>query len=288
MWELKRNPVIAIRSAPESTDDVSLFRGGLFYRGQALLHLIGPGRSYVGRQVAFILAVSWLPLVILTAVFSPHELVELLTNYMVYSRVAVAVPVLLIGQLLMDNRFSAMATHVRRAQLIGGEDLRKLDAIITTLRRLRDSLLPELIIAAFIFAELALLWPGKLATAPAWAADRSSGVAHMTATGWYYWLISVPLYQFLLLLNLWKWLLWSLFLFRLSRMDLRLVATHPDAHGGLGFLGLSAIGFTPIAIALSTAIGGTWRDEILNHGASLNNFRLYAIVLFVLMFTIAL
>jgi hypothetical protein len=83
-------------------------------------------------------------------------------------------------------------------------------------------------------------------------------------------------------------MLWAFFLFRLSRMDMRLVATHPDGHGGLGFLGLSPIGFTPVAAALSTAIGGAWRNEILNYGASLASFRLATLVLFVLIFMVAL
>lgn len=71
-------------------------------------------------------------------------------------------------------------------------------------------------------------------------------------------------------------------------MDLRLVATHPDAHGGLGFLGLSTAGFTPIAFALSAAIGADWRNRILNSGATLSSFRLPAIVFFVLMFIFAI
>jgi hypothetical protein len=288
MWKPTNKRVVEITSATDNPDDISLFRGGPFYRAQALIHLVEPGRWNIGRRVTFILAVAWLPLVIITAVFSPDQLAGLLTNYTVYSRIAVAIPVLLIGQLLMDSRSCAIIEHVREARLLDGEDLRKLNAMIATLRRLRDSVFPELIIAALVFAELALIWKSKLATAPDWAVYREGGVVKLAPSGWYYGLVSVPIYQFLLALNLWKWLGWSFFLFRLSRLNLRLVATHPDAHGGLGFLGLSAVGFTPIAFALSAAIGGTWRDQILNYGARLTNFRLPAVILLVLMFLVAL
>ena len=67
-----------------------------------------------------------------------------------------------------------------------------------------------------------------------------------TPAGWYAVVISVTMFQFLLGLGLWKWLLWTLFAFKLSRMKLKLIATHPDGHGGLGFLSLTPIGFTPV------------------------------------------
>src|SRR5262249_60757347 len=105
---------------------------------------------------------------------------------------------------------------------------------------------------------------------------------------WYYVLVSRLIYPFLLALNTWKWLLWSSFLFKLSRMRLPLVATHPDAHGGLAFLGLSPLGFAPSAFALAAAIGGTWRNQILNHRARLASFKLPTIILFILLFIISL
>lgn len=289
MWKPGHNKVIEIASAADPTDDdISLFRGGPFYRAQAFIRLVEPGRWNLGRRVAFILAITWLPLVIITALFSRDKLVELLTNYMVYSRIVIAVPVLLIGQFLMDDRSCAIVAHIRKARLLGGEDLGKLKSMMTTLRRLRDSVFPELLIVVLIFVELALVWKSKLSTAPGFAVYSEGRVTRLTHAGWYYGLVSLPIYQFLLALNLWKWLVWSFVLVRLSRMDLRLVATHPDAHGGLGFLGLSAAGFTAIAFALSAAIGGDWRDRILNYGATLSSFRLPAIIFFVLMFIFAL
>ena len=58
---------------------------------------------------------------------------------------------------------------------------------------------------------------------------------------------------------LWNWLLWTVSLFKLSRLNLKLVATHPDHHRGMGFLGLSPMAFAPIAFAISAAIGSNWR-----------------------------
>ena len=96
------------------------------------------------------------------------------------------------------------------------------------------------------------------------------------------------MFQFLLGLGLWEWLLWTWFAFKLSRQNLRLVPTHPDEHGGLGFLGLTAAAFAPVAFAATAVIGATWRDDILHHGARLMDFKLEAIVLLMVIVLVAL
>jgi len=272
----------------DNEDDVSLFRGGLVYRAQVLAHLIDTERWNVSRRVVIVLVFTWLPLVIITALFDRDQLFSLLTDYQVYSRVAIAIPVLLIGQLVMEDRFSVVARHVRKAQLLSDDELRKLKDVLARIRRLRDSPLSELIILALIFVDLALVWKSRVASAPAWAVYQNGGVPQLRLAGWYYGSVVAPIYQLLLVLCLWKWLLWSFFLFRLSRMNLELVATHPDGHGGLGFLGLSPIGFVPVAAALSTVIGASWSSAIRDQGARLANFKFPAIILIVLMFLIAL
>lgn len=276
------------KAGDENSDDISLFGGGLFYRAQLVTHLLEFGRWNLARRVTISLALCWLPLVILTAIFYRHELPALMKDYLLYARIVVGIPVLLIGQILMEGRFKVIVTHVRKAELLGPEDLSALENAILTLKRLRDSPVPELVIMALVCAQVVLIWKAKMPAGPSWAVTRSNGAAQVSLTGWYYGLVSIPIYQFLLGLNSWKWLLWSFLLFRLSRMRLRLLATHPDKHGGLGFLGLLPIGFIPIAFALSAVIGGSWRQSILDSRATLSSYVVPAIILVALNFAIAL
>jgi hypothetical protein len=76
---------------------------------------------------------------------------------------------------------------------------------------------------------------------------RERSQAHVTPAGWYFGLVSQMIYRFLVGLSLWKWLLFTFCLFKLSRLDLKLVATHPDHHGGIGFLGPAPMVFAPVA-----------------------------------------
>jgi hypothetical protein len=113
-------------------------------------------------------------------------------------------------------------------------------------------------------------------------------MAHLLPAGWYYALVSQQVYQFLVALSLWKWLLWSYFTLRLSRLDMDLVATHPDQHGGLGFLGLSPMGCAPVGFAATAAIGSNWRHQILTQGAHLTDFKVPAVVLLAIVLIVAI
>jgi len=99
--------------------------------------------------------------------------------------------------------------------------------------------------------------------------------------------MTAPLFQFLLGLGLWRWLLWAYYAFKLSRVNLRLVPTHPDEYGGLGFLGLTSGAYAPIAFSATAVIAVTWRNDILHHGAHLVNFKLPIILLVVLIAIVA-
>ena len=61
-----------------------------------------------------------------------------------------------------------------------------------------------------------------------WAVQVADGAARLTLAGWWTELVSLPLFYFLLLRGLWRYLIWAWLLSRLASLELRLVATHPD------------------------------------------------------------
>src|SRR5262249_10954987 len=150
-----------------------------------------------------------------------------------------------------------------------------------TLTRLANSIIPEAIILVLLFVNTLTQVKTQLDVVP-WLAYGTPPDIHLTAAGWYGIMVSATIFQFLLGLSIWKWLLWTIFAFRLSRLDLHLIATHPDRNGGLGFLGLVPLAFAPISFATAAAIGATWRHEILDHGANLMSYRTDAIVLLII------
>jgi hypothetical protein len=271
-------------SAP--SEDVSLIRGGLFYRVQRATHLIGGNRWNLGRRVLFAVAIGWVPLVVLTAALNPSALRSLLTDYRVTARMLIAVPVLLAGQVLMESRFRMIMKQLRESRILRPPALQRLEDITANLIRWRDSIWPELVLIAIVYVNVSFAVSARVHEPRPWAIAGES-ITQLLPAGWYYIIVSQLVYQYLAAILLWKWLLWSLFTFRLSRLDMELIPTHPDKNGGLGFLGLSPAGFVPIAFAATAAIGANWREEILAGRAHLTDFKMEAIVLTVILLLIA-
>jgi hypothetical protein len=274
-------------AVPPSPADVSLVRGGPFYRAQQAVGLIRPNQWNLGRRIAVVIAVGWLPLFLITALFNFKGLDSLIREYRIHSRMLIAVPVLLVGELLMESRFRAIMGHMRQAGLLDASDLVHIDDLIATLVRVRDSYLPEFAILLVLIVHTVTSYR-SIVDGAAWLARGSGAEFHLTAAGWYAVVVSASIFQFLLGLGLWRWLLWTFVAFKLSRCNLKLVATHPDEHGGLGFLGLTSAAFAPVAFSATAVIAATWRDDVLHHGARLMDFKLPAIVLLALTAIVAL
>ena len=85
--------------------------------------------------------------------------------------------------------------------------------------------------------------------------------------------MSLPFFQFLLLRWYFRIFIWARFLFRVSRIDLSLIPTHPDRVGGLGFLSNTAYAFVPLAAAHGALLAGLIANRIFYQGAVLLDFK---------------
>jgi hypothetical protein len=262
-------------------------RGGPFYRLQQYSHLLDEDQWNIGRRIIFVIAVGWLPLLIMKLLFDRGNLVPFLRDYGVNARMFLAIPVLIIGQPLMEAHFRLIVDHVYKVRLLDETGLAKVKRIISEMMRLGDSVFPEIIILLLIAIRTSTAYQSLVVDSP-WMIYRTGNDFHLNMAGWYTVLVTATIFQFLLGLNLWKWLLWTIFAFRFSRLNLRVVATHPDENGGLSFLGMTPLAFAPIAFATTLVIGATFRREILHHSAHLKDFMLPGIVLVAIFAILAL
>ena len=263
--------------------DISLVRGGLLYRLLVAIKLIDADHWNVGRRILLALAVVWLPMLLIRLVVDHSHITELLLDYRLNARVLAAV-IFIAAEPLMDSRFRGLFQHIRESRLLVGHDLARMDQILASMRRLRDSILPELAILVVIVFRTATSYQFVGEQLIGDLAFRDPTGVHLTPAGWYAMLVSAPIVQFLGAVVLWRWLLWTIFAFRLSRLNLRLVPSHPDANGGLGFLSISTQAFVPFSFAISMVIGASFRNDILNHGKRLVNFEGPAVALVVILF----
>src|SRR5277367_2744773 len=139
-------------TAGAAHEEVSLVRGGPFYRVQELTRLLTAEQWNPGRRIVFALAVGWIPLLLITLLFNPQSVGGLLTDYPINIRMLIGVPVLLLGQAVMDRAFRTMVRHIREVGLLASAELTKMDRVTATLIRLRDSWIPEILIVVAVYA----------------------------------------------------------------------------------------------------------------------------------------
>jgi hypothetical protein len=166
-------------------------RGGPFYRAQEAFRLIYPNRWNVGRRIAVLIAISWVPLFLITALLNPDGLRSLFMDYRVHARLLIAVPALLIGEIVMHSRFRQVSIYLREANLLDAPDMAYMEGIVANIVRLRDAFLPELVIVVLIFVRLALRYRALVDTTP-WLGQELAAGYHFTAAGWYATLVSGP------------------------------------------------------------------------------------------------
>jgi hypothetical protein len=62
---------------------ISFVRGGPFYRAQQAVGLIRPNKWNLGRRIAVLIVITWLPLLVLTALLNFQGWDSLLKDYRV-------------------------------------------------------------------------------------------------------------------------------------------------------------------------------------------------------------
>jgi len=162
-----------------------------------------------------------------------------------------------------------------------------LAADIRRVGRMKDSWLAEaiLLLAAFalpLIASTALL-PGRTAS---WGLIQHASGGRFSWTNAWYLGFGLPLFRFLMFRWLWRLTLWWYFLVRIERLGLRLVPTHSDGAGGLGYLDIVHETFGPLILAISAVCSAGFAEDISSGAMTFDS--LYSSIPMVLLLNAAL
>jgi hypothetical protein len=162
-----------------------------------------------------------------------------------------------------------------RSGLVREAELPAFQAVIERITALRDRMFPEATLAIFAFLPSLFVERIELLSVSSW---HSLGVGSgVSLAGLWFELVATPVFRFLGLRWAWRMVLWILFLWRVSRLDLHLVATHTDMAAGLGFLSEGQKTFSAIVFAGSTVIAGQVANAIAYEGATLGSVQYHMI-----------
>lgn len=241
-------------------DDVEgIFEVGPPRRLTALARLPSPLCPNAAVRLLLVVCIGWAPLaaLVLLDVLSgrPQVLPTFISDVGVHARYAFAAPVLVLAHALCARRLGAIAHHFLVAGLLNEHDQRKLTAALEATRRRVRSLWAEALVFIFTYllAFTALRTEGEALRQAAW---QTANGTDLTPAGWWHAMVSVPLLMLLLLGWAWRIANWAWFLGQVSRLDLHLIASHPDQAGGLGFLAQSVRAFAAVGVGLGGIVAG--------------------------------
>jgi hypothetical protein len=273
----------------EPEEDFSLVLGGPLYQLWRRLHAAGPTMDLLVRRVIGIPLVAWLPLLVLT-VYEGVAIgrvvpVPFLYDLDAHARFLVAIPLFLLAEVVIHQRIRPVVSQFVDAGIVTPEVLPGFRAAIDRAMRLRNSLAVELILAVGVFGFGWMVWTESSSqhlTTSTWYAIVDPAGPRWTLAGRWYSHVSIPIFQFLLYRWYFRLFVWFLFLWRVSRIDLRLTPTHPDRAGGLGFLASGPVAFAPVILAQTIVLSALIASRILFQGETLHAYR-YVIAAFVIL-----
>jgi len=258
--------------------DFSLVLGGPLFQLFRRAHLAGDGLELLWRRVIVLAAIAWIPLLLLSLAsgqaFGEAVSIPFFVDLEVHVRFLVVLPLLIFAELIVHQRLRPAVQQFVERRIVSDADMPKFAQAIESTMRLRNSVWIELGMIALVYTAGISIWRSEVAIeAASWYAVPDAAGMHLTPAGWWFVFVSVPISQFILLRWYFRFLLWFQFLFRVSRLDLRLIPTHADRTGGLGFLGVSTAAFAPVLVAQGAMLAGLIASQIFHAGRTLPEFK---------------
>jgi hypothetical protein len=173
-------------------------------------------------------------------------------------RLLVALPLLFLAETWVVPRMAEFVHNIVDSGLIPEDSIPHLSRDIRRIDRLKNNWMLELffIVAAFILP-LFFSFPGKTGSMESLA----ELLKHMDTRIWYVY-FCLPLFRYIVLRWMWTLILWWYFLYRIQKLKLHLVPTHPDGAAGLGFLEVVQMHFAPIVLATSSIFATAFAENI--------------------------
>jgi hypothetical protein len=270
--------------------DFSLVLGGPIFQFFRKSHLAGDGLQLLHRRLLVITFLAWIPLLILAAVnpsVGEAGRLAFFHDVEVHTRFLLALPILLTAELIVHSRLRPVVRRFVERGIVLPNDLPRFHNAVNSAVRLRDSVAVELGILLFLYPLSLWLWNERPSIVSATWYGTPGSPWHLTAAGFWYVFVSIPILRFILFRWYLRIFIWFRFLWQVSRIDLHLIPTHPDRAAGLAFLGKSAYAFGPILFAQGAMLAGVVAERVLYRGQSLISFKLQ-IAGFVVFFVLAI
>ncbi|HOE72051.1 MAG: hypothetical protein BWZ01_00980 [Deltaproteobacteria bacterium ADurb.BinA179] len=278
--------------APGGIDGLSLFMNDPLVRLMKRFHPSLRGLPFFFANVLIVWLITWLPLLVLSLAGRAEAagiVVPFSCDFVSHIRFLFVAPLLLLHPLFLEPWIKETLTHLIERGMV---DEAAMPRYINAVGKTR-ALLGSIPVTVFMLGIVILVMlldirrdlPQDITLWQFVGTGRS--LSDLTPAGWWLYRVSIPVFQFLFLRSILHYLAWVGLLFRVSLLGLRLVPAHPDQAGGIRFLALSQVLFTPWAFGLSSVLASEIGMRIIYGGETLLSFQ-KIIILFIALFLAAL
>jgi hypothetical protein len=261
--------------------DFSLVLGGPIYQLYLRTFLAKPPLNLCKRRVIVITLFAWLPLLLLSLLnntIADNIKMSFLFDFGTHVRLLLSLGILIAAEVSVHDRIGFVVRQFIERNIISAEQRSRFDNILASAMRLRDSIFIEISIILFVFVVGHWVWKSYDMNISTWHSAQVNGVSVITPAGYWYYFISLPIFQFILLRWYFRLFIWYRFLWQVSRMPLHLNALHPDNAGGLGFLGYSIFALAPLLLAHTILLSGVIFNRSWHTGVSIIDFKLEIVI----------
>jgi len=257
---------------------LDLVPGGPTFRLMLRVGLANPAAPRLMQSALTLLVVTWFPLALLTLLAGTalEGSIEqpFVRDFAVHARLLLAVPLFLLSEVTIGPRLRAIAATFVSSGLVPQSERAAYDDTVRAAMRLRDSSTAEFVLIALsVVGSIAAMATRLSSPVESWLVSSHDGARYLTIAGWWYAAVGLPVFQFFLYRSLWRGFIWARFLGAMSKLDLSLVATHPDHAGGLGFVGVGQAAWGALAFAISIVLAGSFADAVIYKGSHVMDFK---------------
>jgi hypothetical protein len=269
-----------------NTKDFAFASGGIIWK---ILDRSRFEAKPIRKQIFFVfglMILCWLPIAGLSLFKLGWNSFYLLfiRDIATHVRFLIVMPILLFTRRSFNNSFNKTIGFIHETKIVDVNNQHAFEKAMVSIEKWRSSKVVDFVIIVLVYSSFYFQETNRInmthSYAPWHLVDEK-----ITAAGWWYLVLSLPVLQILLYRWLYTILLWIIFLRKISRINLNLSALHPDGAGGLGFLQYTQLSFFPVALAFSALTAAVINNAIIFSGVSIVEYKIAiaSILIFVLL-----
>jgi hypothetical protein len=259
--------------------EFSLVRGGPMHGLERRLGLLGDDDLPTARTGLALAALAWVPPAIVSLfderAWTLRYGASYFTDFGAYARCLVAIVFLTLADRATERRVGRLLASFWSSGLVAKGSYAELDRLLEAADRRTESWRAEAVMLAAAYALAgAAVFRALTLNPESW---MGSDAHALSPAGLFSLAVSIPLFWFLVLRWFWRFAVWTILLRGVARLPLRLVPTHPDRAGGLGFLTVFPMIFVPLTFCLSVVIAAAELQGVVFGDLSFASLRVVAL-----------